>query len=106
MLFTVAQTALAVSNGWHVLALPPTIETNQVITTVPAEWDVTTETRPHWLAGITIFAGHPEQKAALVPHETTHQAAQNTRVTVWTFSPSHVKTYGLLSHTLRRLLCL
>lgn len=88
MLFTVAQTVLAVPNGWHVLALPPTIETDQAITAVPAEWDVIAETQPHWLAGITIFAGPPEQKAALVPHEIEHRAAQNTRVALWMFPPS------------------
>lgn len=88
MLLTVAQAALAVPKTWKVLPLLPTIETKQEITAVPPAWDVITETLPHWLVGITIFAGPPEQKAALVPHEVEHRAAQNTRVALWTFSPS------------------
>jgi len=71
---------------------------NDSISSVQKERQPFVEDSPHYFSGVTIYSGHPRERASLVPEEKSN--GKNTYVAHWQFTPSEKETVWISCHYL------
>jgi hypothetical protein len=73
------------ADTWQKLEFPTAIKTTQTITAKPSGWEASIGENEHQVVGVTVYDGHPDQQASLVPNIKTNKKDLQTTAS-WQFS--------------------